>query len=533
MPLDCVKITFSFSFALALMCLSFGKIAQANTKELQPIIKPLYASNPKNDLSNIRSSQVANGIEQSESTKQKDFSGAFAELASIFALGRVAYSLGGETIERDFDYEIEGNDFEYFAKRLFTDEYLKLDDNTKGMNWGHAYAGMIYHQSFRNHNFSYYESVLATFASSTVWEVVFEYKEVVSINDQFFTTWGGAVLGESFFQIGNMLSHKEGYIPATFELLFNPAKAIRSIWNENKLSTYALNKKRDTFSVYSGLTYASHKQRDLNKAILLFGINAKVDNFDKANKKHESEPRLLELDAEFGFASTGFEDFQLASKVLLAGKLKTTKNTQKSFAHSYYIGPSTGMEYASFGADEDSEDFFASVHLIGLDMASKWQKQDWLISLRASIYADFSMVKPFATQGVENYRDFFWNTKSSLWENAYAYALGHTFDLSLQAKYKAFSFGLKWRSQAWDSIDNKEYERYSDWNPNNKDLDFKDRRDRIKLSLQYDYSDTMRLGLNLSQIRRQGEFFGIDDPSFYASAKDAETRTGLEFHYQY
>lgn len=465
---------------------------------------------------------------------EKDWTGAMKELGTILALGRVAYLSGGETIERDFDYELEGNEFEYFGKRLFTDEYWKLDDNTKGMNWGHAYAGMIYHQAFRNHNFSFYDSVLATFVASTVWEVFFEYKEVVSINDQFFTTWGGAVLGESFFQIGDMLYTKDGWIPATFAALFNPANAIRRLWSNPKIPVTSRNNVYDKFDVYAGLTYANHDNRDLDTSIVIFGLESKIDRLNYQSNSSDSTPQLVEVEALFGLSKEGLEDFQLLSKVLLWGKFGLhTASKKDQFSRKYYIGPSIGIEYVSYGADRLTEDFFSSVHLIGLDGAVKWTNSELSVLLRSSLYADFSMVKPFATQGVPNYRDFFWNTKSSLWENAYAYALGYTFDLHLEANYLDYTAGIKLRSQYWDSIDNKDYERFKEWNPNTRDLDFKDHRDRITAYLKYRITPSVQIDFNLQTIKRFGEFFGIDRPDFYARAKDTETRASIFLNYSY
>jgi len=281
--------------------------------------------------------------DQKSALNEKEWSDAMTEISSILVLGKLAYLSGGETIERDFDYELEGNEFEYFGKRLFTDEVWKLDDNSKGMNWGHAYAGMIYHQAFRNHNFNYYESVLATFATSTVWEAFFEYKEVVIINDQFFTTWGGAVLGESFFQINEMLAHKDGWIPYTFEVLFNPAKAIRGWLGAPKKLRFSRSKTHDIFNVSTGILYSSNDTRDLDVTMLVFGIDASVNSMKGDYDSLSGTPTLVEMSAQFGFSQAGFEDFQLSSSVLLGGFYHHNKN-DKYWLEILYIGPAVGIE---------------------------------------------------------------------------------------------------------------------------------------------------------------------------------------------
>ena len=463
----------------------------------------------------------------------KEWTGAMTEVGIILLLGRISYMAGGETIERDFDYELEGNEFEYFHDRLFTKEYLKLDDNSKGMNWGHAYAGMIYHQSFRNHNFSYYESVMATFLTSTAWETLFEYKEVVSINDQFFTTWGGAVLGESFFQIGEMLEYKEGWIPATFKTLFNPAKAIRGWLGVPSKGEFTRNNTEDVFSVYGGLLYSSNDTRDLDVGMLHFGVSASVNSMEDRYSNSSNTPNLVEVDADFGFSQKGFEDFHLSSTVLLGGYHRSSRNADSAWENTFFIGPSVGIEYASFSEDEDQEDFFASVNLLGVSLGSDWHKERLSFAFRAKAYGDFAMVRPFASKAIENYRDFYWNSKSALRENAYAYALGHTIDLQFKMKYDRISIGLSARSQRWDSIDNKEFERSSSWNPNNRDLDFKDARDRFSLFANVDITADLSVGIRYEEIHRRGEFFGIDNPGFYATADDIERRGSVQLIVNY
>jgi hypothetical protein len=467
---------------------------------------------------------------------EKDWGGAMAEVGTILLLGTASYYAGGSSMERDFDYDIEGNVVGYFHDRLFDKEYWKFDDNSMGMNWGHAYAGMIYHQAFRNHNFNYYESTLATFLTSTAWEAVVEYKEVVSINDQIVTTWGGAVLGESFFQLSEMLATKQGWVPYTFETLFNPAEAIGSWFGTPKKSRFNRQKVNDIFSVYISTMDSSNDIRDLDKSILTFGLNASVDSRQGQYDNLSGTPTLVEMNAEVGISELGLEDFQLSSTLLLGGYYRhvpVTNMTREKWQKTFFIGPSVGIEYASFGAEEDDEDFYAVVNVLGIAMGGDWQRNDLRMQLSASIYADFSMVKPFASQGVENYRDFFWNSKSALWENGYAYALGHTANFTFEASYRHLSFGLSLRSQRWDSIDNKKIERDTDWNPNVKDLDFKDTRDRYQSYINYEISPIFTLGLHHEQIHRSGEFIGIDDPTFYAQAEDVESRSWIQLNYRY
>lgn len=504
---------------------------------LNPMI--LASQGADNDISKSKpdDSAVTKGTaDLSNPLNERDTYGAMLELGTLLAMGKVAYLAGGDTIKRDFDYDIQGNEFEYFSDRLLTKEYLKFDDNTMGMNWGHAYAGMVYYQAFRNHNFNFYESILGTFAASTTWEVLFEYKELVSINDQIVTTFGGAVLGESLFQLSEMLANKPGRVPRFFSGLFNPAKTVREWFGGEQPARFKRSKVDDIFNVYTGIISSSNNTRDLDKTVLIFGFDASVDSMRGNYDSLSGTPTLVEMKGEFGFSEAGWDEFQMSALVVLGGYHYRTAKKDKRYGQwhkRYYLGPSMGIEYAGFGADEEDEDFYAVINLLGGSAGADWQKNQLNLSMRGSLHGDFSMVKPFASQGIENYRDFYWNSKSSLWENAYSYALGYTLHLAFDLSFHDIALGLSVRSQRWDSIDNKKIERFVQWNPNRKDLDFKDNRDRVQFKINYSVTEGLQLGLHIEKIYRKGEYFGIDDPSFYAQADDIETRTWLQVNYQY
>jgi hypothetical protein len=519
---------------MAFALLSFGPSICAVSANAEALVPSEFSIEFRSNLSDAIHRDIPSETE--DDLNVADWSGAMAEVGTILVLGKAAYLAGGDTIARDFDYDIQGNELEYFHDRLFTKEYLKFDDNTKGMNWGHAYAGMIYYQAFRNYNFNVYESTLATFVTSTAWEAFFEYKEVVSINDQIVTTFGGAVLGESFFQFSEMLATKPGWVPAAFSGLFNPAKTIRAWFGYEQALRLKRDKVDDFFSVYAATILSQNNTRELDRSILALGFNASVNSMRGKYDSLSGTPTLVEMNAEFGLSELGLEEFQLKSLMVMGGyHYETAKKNRSrdSWYKNYYLGPSLGIEYSSFGADSDTEDFYVAVNLIGFTLGGEWRKNDVHFSAQGSIHGDFAMVKPFAAQSIDNYRDFYWNTKSSLWENAYAYALGHTANIQLAASYHNLTLNLSMRSQRWDSIDNKKIERYADWNPNRKDLDFKDARDRLKFQIDYAYNSRLTLGLNMEKIYRSGEFFGIDFPDFYTKAKDIETRTSLQVAYSY
>jgi hypothetical protein len=466
---------------------------------------------------------------------EKDWWGALAEITVVLVIGELLYKSGEESMKEDFDYEIEGNTGQYFLDRIVTTESWKLDDNEIGMNWGHAYAGALYHQAFRNYNFNYYESMLGNFLASAIWEVFAEYKEVVSINDQIVTTFGGSVLGESFFQLSEMLDAKEGWVPATFAGVFNPSRTLRGWFGYDTPNRFDRQKAKDKFDIYTGFLYSTKDVADFSSTTMLLGVETSIDSVQGQYDALMATPSLVELDMELGISEKGVEDWQLSSSLFLGGytdEVKPKTGSRESWGHSWFVGPSMGVEYSSLG-QEDEEDFYAAINVIGLSMGGEWENADVNISVRGDIFGDFSMVKPFASKNYRASGGQFWGTKSVLWEGGYAYGVGHTAKVKIEASYRELLLGLKVTSQRWDSIDDKEFNRSSDWNPNKSDLDFKDARDRYEVYLEVPMTQTFGLSVHYERIDRSGTLTGIDNSNIFYRNDDSESRTSVRLAYRY
>ena len=531
---------------VALICGSFASAQAVETFDSTPLsssndnlpvdlAEDLAVIGNSADDARIEASKVSPSAQLAADANEKRWLGATIELTTVLGLGALLYKAGSDSMEDDYDYEIEGDTSKFFYDRLTNNESWKYDDNDIGMNWGHAYAGALYYQAFRNHGFNYYESTLGTFFASTLWEVFAEYKEVVSINDQIVTTWGGAVLGESLFQFSEMLATKDGWIPATLGWVFNPSQTIRGWFDYASPPRFNRSKAQDEFSLYTGARYSSKALTDVNTTMVTLGMKASIDSRAGHYDTLSGTPTLVEMDMETAVSQEGVEEWQMSTQLLLGGyasSLQSDSLLADTWSHSFYIGPSTGMEYTSLGVELD-EDFYAVVNLLGLSLGGTWSTQDINIEVRSDIFGDFAMVKPFATKDYLSQGRYFWGTKSVLWEGEYGYAWGHTFNLSLEASYRDLLLGVKFKSQRWDSIDDKEYERTPGWNPNINDLNFSDARDRYQVYLSYAFNEDISLGLHHERIDRSGEIQGIDNPAIYSRLDDTEQRTWLQlaFHY--
>ena len=97
----------------------------------------------------------------------------------------------------DWEYQPTPDGF----KRKITDGWCLDTNNFRTNSLYHIYSGVIYYQVARSNNYEPFASFVWTFAASTFWEYVGEYREQVSTNDQIFTPMGGVIFGEGLRQL--------------------------------------------------------------------------------------------------------------------------------------------------------------------------------------------------------------------------------------------------------------------------------------------------------------------------------------------
>ncbi len=123
----------------------------------------------------------------------------FGELMFLNSLGVLNYFL----IQRednmvDWEYKLNRED----ARKKITDGWCLDTNNFRTNSIYHIYSGIIYYQTARSNNYGPWGSFVWTFAASTFWEYIGEYREQVSTNDQIFTPMGGVIFGEGLRQLG-------------------------------------------------------------------------------------------------------------------------------------------------------------------------------------------------------------------------------------------------------------------------------------------------------------------------------------------
>jgi hypothetical protein len=144
--------------------------------------------------------------EEPDAHKPKlDFTAAIEEKKS-YAIP-AAEILGFQFLLNQVDRQIYGE--EYYSnwssiKRNLRRSWVTDNDTFKINQFGHPYAGSMYHGFARSAGLSFWESLGYTFAGSAIWEIAGE-TTPPSRNDMISTGVAGSFLGESLFRMANLV----------------------------------------------------------------------------------------------------------------------------------------------------------------------------------------------------------------------------------------------------------------------------------------------------------------------------------------
>jgi hypothetical protein len=148
----------------------------------------------------------------------KDYRRALLEMGAMAVVATIRYWTLYHTWIEDWQYELT---FDDQFRRFLTTEAIRFDSNAFAVNWTHVIGGGIYYQFARTNRLSWPEAVLGCFINSGIYEYISEWREVISINDTFLTTFAGYSVGEPWFQLSEYFHH-HGAWPFKVLAFMNP-----------------------------------------------------------------------------------------------------------------------------------------------------------------------------------------------------------------------------------------------------------------------------------------------------------------------
>ncbi|MGZ5468594.1 MAG: DUF3943 domain-containing protein, partial [Candidatus Aminicenantales bacterium] len=146
------------------------------------------------------------GEEGQEPGMPKKWRRAIVQLGVVAVFSTYKYWRAYHEWIEDWQFELTFAD-QY--RRFLTTEAIRFDSNAYITNWTHVLGGALYYEMARTNYLTWAESIMASFVSSAMYEYVSEWREVISVNDMFLTTFGGYSLGETFFQLSDYFHHRK------------------------------------------------------------------------------------------------------------------------------------------------------------------------------------------------------------------------------------------------------------------------------------------------------------------------------------
>lgn len=458
----------------------------------------------------VLSLRQAYKVFEGSGAREKNYLKGGLELAAILGGGQIFYWALHNDMVGDWDFE---------KKDMFTKKRVRYDDNALFFNFGHALAGWLYYDAARSNGFTALESTLVTFVTSTVWETVNEYHEVMSLNDEVFTGVGGAIVGETFFQIKNMLkAHKPGAdVTKVITALYSPIDFIGSHFSNTKMAgieKYGFESEEIAkFDFVYALGFAESTGSD-NHRYLHLGFESEVLHLPTETQGQESyiANHIVGSKLEATLAESGvtYGQRRLFMQNILSAYFKKNMEldeTQRLRGYSFVLGLAQSLEYQRTSID-NNDDFYAIVHVLGptLDIITFFK--DVRVRMSAQVFGDFSMVKVTAIEEYEKAvgtTAFNSSLNSLLRTHKYDYTYGVSYLSQLEVSYNQFNFGASYINADSQSVGGRS--RY----PTEKDMvaDVTEQIHRSKVWVTYvpESFNWFEFGISVERIRRSGELY--------------------------
>jgi hypothetical protein len=401
-----------------------------------------------------------------------DYIRAAVENAIVLGLGYLEYT-GNKANQADWDLSF---DWQAMRSKLLL-ESVSFDNNRFPTNWiTHPGAGIAYYTAARSNRLGILPSFAMTFASSTLWEYVGEWKEEVALNDVIVTPTAGISLAEPLLQIGSLM-HRSRQNTGTriFGWVFAPLKSLHDRmdgldpkqadhvdalgmpaeeWHRFRIGTSV-----GVTSQEKGVTQGDARVRVEARIVALpdYGLAGERESwFDSAEVSEiattftlSDQSKLVDFNIAAHILPFGYrwQDVRIAGD----GELRGT-----SFLGGFHIG----TEYGTHDYDRDGR---RGIDRIGL-VAAGATFEDWLhvgggFSIRSSIdlLANFAGVESY---GLPGYRRDFGDLRltSVLRHHGYYHGYGATVRPRIEALYRRLDVGGDFRADYFDSITNLDVE---------------------------------------------------------------------------
>jgi hypothetical protein len=415
----------------------------------------------------------------SELARKKHFWRALLETSVFLGVFQIRYKQTHTTwVEGVHKYRATWEDQK---EKIFNWNNWNYDANCFRLNWGHALAGGIYYNFSRTNNLNVLESFLMSWASSSYWEFVVEYRSDVSLNDHIMTPLGGLSVGEAWFQLGKFFADRSDPLSQVLSFV-NPILKLNRFFDRERIKKMPPEPKPGwhEFSIDLGLRNIRVLRDDQNRTALYAGLQTQImsiPEYGHQGMEHRLVKKTLFSEIQLDITGLGRtpEEFHLFTRAVLFGYFwQHIDSLNRGYA--LYLGggsafsmfkkkegtssfPCTfkGRDPSALKLDEarDFSDRMATVHIFGPVFDWTLFAKDLNIRFVQDIYVDFGITHSFVFNAYTHQFDYS-GVKTPLLVNGYYYGWGTTMSSRLDVSWRNASVQGYLRYQRYGSIDGKD-----------------------------------------------------------------------------
>jgi hypothetical protein len=356
----------------------------------------------------------------------------------------------------------------------------RFDDNLERTNWLlHPIAGATHYGLTRVNGYGVLPSFGAAAVASALYETLFEFREIISINDLIVTPVAGMAMGEFLFQLGNYLD-SEQVRPRTLAEVTGPRQLRRELGTVTfglpRTVTNALDDPAppplvpdDALGLSSAYTHRfelfmgedwAHNDLGASGALTTLGVTAELaamPGFLRPGNFHVafSNGNFTRFSARFAMDSS-LRELEVVADSHLVGyysqDIRAAAGGRTGVANE--IAGHTMLHYVDRWLF-DTRDQYALVHLFG-PVDELWvARGHTMLHFRAEVSPDFAAPYSLA---YEPFRSVYGDdgTKSSLKSHGYYFAWGVSAAARATMSIDAFSLGFTASYGRYESIDGQE-----------------------------------------------------------------------------
>ncbi len=495
----------------------FLALTMANEPGLKRVLINSQGQYIDTQTNQILSFDEAYNLLWKEKPKFRFFTRATIEMGAILGIGMIKYWLTPSVNSVDWDYRFN---WENWRKRLLTYDAWRFDDNRISINtYEHVLGGVLYYFVPRSLGASMLESFLFALAASAIWELLIEFREVVSVNDMIFTPVGGMALGEVLFQLSKFFQRgSDTAINQVLSSIFGVAGVSNlNAWVSKNKPRVSSNTDRfgfpsdvwHKFDVFSNFEKSKTKSGVSWEKISL-GFDTKIIDIPGAGQVGNINTLLtdggftrLVFNGKFN-QFVNLSDFLFFAKTSLIGYYRqsiTKTQEQELKGYSFFIGTSTAIDYHTHLIGKVT-DRLGIVNVLGPSLDLTYYSNGYKIRCTIDVFGDFAAVRSFAIDKfIENNGES--ALVSVLKDHHYYFAFGITANPRVEVSNGPFEMSIELKYHWLTSVN--ALDRFVNQNYNN--INFKDSKFGYKIWLGYTlpwWNDLIKVGIAYEQYVRQG-----------------------------